>query len=150
MPPQQKSGAYGFLRKELQLDSAQIQQYQLLRDNHKKCADSIRQETIVLKDSLFQLLKQHISSDIAVQKHLTAIAQNERNLDELTFNHFKRVRAICNEQQQVKFDEVIATAIKMQAPQQHAPQHPNDGRPPRDEEPEGKPEDDNRPPPPKD
>jgi Spy/CpxP family protein refolding chaperone len=147
--PQQQGGAFNFLVKELKLDSSQIQQYQALRENHKNSADSIRQQKRKLKDSLFQLLKQHISSDVAVQQQLNAIAQNERYLDEITFNHFKQVRAICNAQQQTKFDEVIATAMRMQAPQrQHPLHHPNSGRPPRGEEPDDRPEDDNRPPPP--
>jgi hypothetical protein len=148
-PPQQQGGAFHFLVTELKLDSSQIKQYQLLRDKHKNCTDSIRKETRDLKDSLFHLLKQHHSSDIVVQQQLDAIAQNERNLDEITFKHFKQLRAMCNAQQQEKFDEVIALAMRMQAPpQQHPPHHPNDGRPPRGEYPDFRSEDDNHMPPP--
>ncbi len=145
--PQQQGGAFNFLVKELSFDSAQIKQYQGLRNNHKQTMDSIRNEMRVVKDSLFNLLKTNNSSDVIVQQKLNCIAQSERCIDEITFNHFKRVRAICNVAQQTKFDEVIATAMKMNAPQHQSPP-PRDGKPPRDEEPEGMPRDEHRPPPP--
>ncbi len=149
-PPHQQGGAFNFLVKELALDSMQIQQYQVLRNNHKNKADSIRKEVRVIKDSLFNLIKINDSSDSTIQQKLSIIALHERNLNALTFNHFKLLRAICNAEQQIKFDKVIATAVKMNAPHQDPPHHhPQNGRPPRDEEPDGRPEDDNRPPPPR-
>ena len=151
-PPHQQGGAFNFLVKELKLDSSQIKQYQSLRDNHKNKVDSIKEEIRDSKDSLFNLLKINNSNDSNVQQKLSIIALHERNLNTLTFNHFKLLRNICNTQQQIKFDEVIATAIKMSAPQHQEPpphHHLKNGRPPGDEERDGRPEDDNRPPPPR-
>ena len=143
-PPQEQRGsAFDFLVKELKLDSNQISQYSELRGIHKNSADSILTIKRETKDSLFSLLKTNSAADANVQQQLNIIAQLERNLDELTFNHFKKVRALCTAQQQVTFDEVIAKALRMQAQQKHRKPPP-----PREGEENGRPEDEHRPPPP--
>ena len=144
--PQQreKGGTFVFLVKELKLDSNQESQYSTLRNAHKASTDSIGKLRRVVKDSLFQLLKTNISTDAIVQKQLNEVAYLEKAYDEITFNHFKQVRALCNIQQQKRFDEIIGEAIKISPAQKHPP---HDRRPPEDREPNGRPEDDNRPPP---
>lgn len=143
-PIEQQGNAFVFLVKELKLDSNQIQQYTTLLNAHRASADSIKIIKRQAKESLFSLLKTSNETDANVQLQLNNIAQLERSFDEITFAHFKKVRALCNTQQQAKFDEVIATAMKMQAPQHRPP--PHDRRPPEDREQNGIPEDDNRPP----
>jgi len=41
-----------------------------------------------------------------------------------TFEHFKKVRALCNEEQKKKFDAIIKQAIGMMGQQQGRPQGP--------------------------
>ena len=136
--PPQNGGAFAFLVKELNLDSNQKNEYKKLRDQHRNSVDELRLQLKHNKDSLFDLLKISDVADANVNRKLDSIALLNRKIDEITFSHFKQVRAICNAQQQEKFDEVIAQAMQMQAPkEQHPPHHPPDGyRPPREDEPE--------------
>lgn len=119
LPHPQQGGAFRFLVKELKLDSVQIKNYEVLRDKHKNSVDSIKNATRELKDSLFNLIKTNSSSDEIVQQKLNKIAAAQKEIDAITFNHFKQVRLICNVTQQQKFDEIIAQALKMTAPQMH-------------------------------
>ncbi len=139
LPPPQNGGAFAFLVKELALDSNQKNEYQKLRDRHRISVEGLRMQLKNDKDSLFNLLKFSNVTDVNVHQKLDSIAFLNRKIDEITFSHFKQVRAICNPQQQIKFDEVIAQAMQMQAPKQENPHHrppPNGDRPPRGDEPE--------------
>lgn len=133
LQPQQKGSAFLFLVNELKLDSNQVALYSALRDAHKTSADSINILKREAKDALFNLLKTNNVNDSNVQQQLSAISQIEKSLDEITFSHFKAVRTLCSVQQQTKFDEVIATALRMQAPRHHRPP-PHDRRPPQEGE----------------
>jgi Spy/CpxP family protein refolding chaperone len=139
LPPPQNGGAFGFLVKELALDSNQKNEYQKLRDQHRNSVEGLRTQLKNNKDSLFNLLKKSNVTDENVHPKLDSIASLNRKIDEITFIHFKQVRAICNPQQQMKFDEVIAQAMQIQAPKQEPSHHsppPNKDRLPREEEPE--------------
>lgn len=139
LPPQQNGGAFGFLVKELALDSNQKKEYQKLRDQHRNSVEGLLMQLKNNKDSLFDLLKISNVADSNVHQKLDSIASLNRKIDEITFSHFKQIRAICNPQQQIKFDEVISEAMRMQAPRQRHPHHPpstNGEKPPRDDEPE--------------
>ncbi|MFY7963651.1 MAG: hypothetical protein ACOVO1_02035 [Chitinophagaceae bacterium] len=63
------------------------------------------------------------------------MASINKKIDEITFAHFKEVRAICNAQHKKKFDEIIVKALKMQARKgsRHRPPPMEEGRPPREE-----------------
>jgi hypothetical protein len=152
-PPPPKNGgkAFDFLVKELALDNNQIAQYTILRNEHKNTADSILQLIKTAKDSLFNCLKQENIAQNTVEKYLDNIATNERNINEVTFTHFKKLRNICTASQQAKFDTVISIALKMQAPPRNHPPHrfKGDNPPNNRQKKEEQEEDDNFPPPPR-
>lgn len=141
-PPHKKEqagGAFEFLVKELQLDSAQIAKYTTLKDEHHEKADSLSEEKRRMKDLFFGLMKTKEFPDEEVQKKLDTIAIIDRTLDKVTFAHFKKLRAICNSQQQLKFDSIIMDVLHSQKPprpeehENHPPPHHNmdgDGPPP--------------------
>ena len=121
--PPPNGGAFGFLVKELALDANQKNQYQKLRDQHRNSVEGLRTQLKNTKDSLFDLLKKSNVTDVNVHQKLDFIASLNSKIDEITFSHFKQVRAICNPQQQLKFDEVIAQAMQIQAPKQQPSHH---------------------------
>lgn len=135
LPPPQNGGAFGFLVNELALDANQKNEYQKLRDQHRNIVEGLRMQLKNNKDSLFDLLKKSDVTDENVHQKLDSIASINRKIDEITFAHFKQVRTICNIQQQMKFDEVIAQAMEIQAPKQEPSHHhplPNGYRLPRE------------------
>ena len=46
-------------------------------------------------------------------------AAQQARLDILPFEHFKKVRALCTTEQQIKFDQIIEQVMQMLAPPQN-------------------------------
>lgn len=139
LPPRQViGGPFNFIVKELAMDSAQIAAYTLLRDEHQKSMDSLREATRVAKDALFDLLQQPNVSDTILQHALNEVGEKEMLFDKKVFLHFQKVRLLCkSDDQQKKFDSIIKEAMRMGG----AGQQRREGPPPNDR-------DGRRPPPP--
>lgn len=143
--PEPKGSPREFLSKELSFDTKQQAQLETLVTEHRSAAEKIRPEIRKAKEAFFELIKQPGVSDsdrLAAAK--TVSAQTEA-LDILTFDHFKKIRALCTPGQQQKFDAIIHDVIRMLG-QQRPPMRPGGGMqgpPPPGEGPEGQ-----RPPPP--
>lgn len=151
-PPQQQTGGpFAFLVKELALDSAQTLAYSKIRNEHQQQVESYRGEIRKSKDALFDLLKGTNSNDSSLEIALNTIAEKEKAFDKVVFLHFQKVRALCNEKQQQKFDEIIQQALRMMpaANQQRQGPHPRREGEKQGQEPQGPPRDgdDRRPPP---
>ncbi len=164
-PPQQQGGGgpFAFLVKELSFDSVQVIAYRKLRDEHQKDVEGYRKEMREAKDALFALLKEPSTNEGSLQNALNNIGEKEKNFDRIVFMHFQKVRALCTEVQQKKFDEVIQEALRMvpSGPQRQGPPPRREGDmgkdgppPPGSEDNPGPPPpgkaDGNRPPPPQD
>ena len=153
-PPRNNGGnTADFLIKELKLDSAQQKLYQQLREEHRDQLEKLKEETRNAKDAFFNLLNKDAVSESDLQTAAANAATKQQQIDIITFNHFKKVRGICTDEQKKKFDAIIQEALRMQgpgAPDQHHGPPPTDGRngppPPGDRMGDGPPND--RPPPP--
>ena len=134
-----------FLINALTLNTQQQQQLEVFRQEHKDAVEPLREQLKVAKKKLFNLLKQTIVTDSAKQiatKNISAITQQ---IDVVTFDHFKKARAICTPEQQKKFDEIIEEVTNI-ITNPRPPRRENDSegdRPPHDK-PDG-----DRPPPPR-
>ena len=151
-PLQQPPAAY--LVKTLGFDETQKNAYRQLVKEHRSAADSLKNEIGKAKDDFYSLLQQPAVTDaekIAAAKNISLLTEK---MDLVTFDHFKKVRSICNTEQQRKFDAVITEVMHMigrpgqgppaqdgphRGPNADGPPPPaeRDGRPPL--EPEGPP-----------
>ena len=138
LPPPQGGGneVFEFLTHELNLDSVQQQAYSKMRDEHRAGAKLLQDSIRKAKDALFALLKQQNTADSVIAVYSRKAADAGQALDELTFRHFQKLRAICNAAQQEKFDKIIQDALRMMRPprRQGPPpppgmHHPEDGPP---------------------
>lgn len=115
-PPLRQEQVFEFVSNELKLDSVQKEAYKKLRDEHqagqKPLQDSIRKA----KDALFSLLEQGNVADSMLQSYSKRAAEAEQQLDLLTFKHFQKLRAICDPEQQKKFDSIIKDVLRRMAP----------------------------------
>ena len=134
-PPTPKGTPQEFLVKELQLDAKQQDELNVLVKEHRQAAEQLRVKTREAKEQLFDLLKQPVATDSTKQAAAKAVSATTEELDLLTLNHFQKVRAICNAEQQKKFDAIINEVVRMMAqprppmpPGQH-PQGPPPGGP---------------------
>ncbi|MEK7225932.1 MAG: hypothetical protein AAB221_09645 [Bacteroidota bacterium] len=112
-PLQPKGAPNEFLIKELKLDSAQQLQLDVLVKEHRQAAEQIRGKVRIAKDSLFDLVKDSNATDSAKQTAAAACSKLTEQLDVLTVNHFQKIRALCNTEQQQIFDKIIHDVTRM-------------------------------------
>ncbi|MEI8279910.1 MAG: hypothetical protein WCG87_09115 [Bacteroidota bacterium] len=138
-PPQPAGGGRGsveeFLTRELKLNEQQQQQYEVLRKEHHEGVVHYDELGKELKDRYFAMLHDSHTDSALVKQLADSIADTRKNIELITFYHFKKVRAICTtDEQKKKFDEVIGEALKSMdhGPRKGpgGPQGPPDGPPP--------------------
>ncbi len=133
-PPQPQGAAFEFLTHELKLDAAQQEAYAKLRDEHRDGQRQIQDSIRKAKDEFFALLKQPNVPDSLVKQYSLRAVEASQRLDEYTFRHFQKLRAICSPEQQKRFDEVIQDALRRMGPpgRQGSPpgMRPGEGPPP--------------------
>ncbi len=93
-----------FLADELGLTGEQLNKFDTLKKEHHEGVQKIMTQTKELKDELFECIKK---GDDAKAKDLAEkLSENNKAMELLTYEHFKEVRSICNEEQKVKFDRI--------------------------------------------
>jgi len=107
-------GALEYLTKELKLSDAQQQQFKALRDEHRASHKTLRKKRKKLHDDFFDALKGNDS--LLVDRLADSIAAFQKVQELSTFYHFKKIRAICREEQKKKFDELIKETMMKMAP----------------------------------
>jgi periplasmic protein CpxP/Spy len=112
-PPQQPGGqVFEFLTSELKLDSVQQLTYKKLREEHQLQTRPFQDSIGKAKDSFFVLLKEENVAEIKIKEYSKRIGDLEQQRDVFTFKHFQKLRAICNKEQQIKFDSIIQKVLR--------------------------------------
>ena len=124
--PPAPGAVFEFVSKELQLDSLQREAYGKLRDEHQAGQRSIKDSIRKVKDAFFALLSQSNVADSVVQTAARKASETESQLEVLTFRHFQKVRALCNPDQQKKFDTIIQDVLRRMAPRRGRPGQPGE------------------------
>ncbi|MCB9232716.1 MAG: periplasmic heavy metal sensor [Bacteroidia bacterium] len=122
-------GPGGFLDDQLNFDHQQREQHAALRQEHFHESRKILREIEDEKEQMMDLFSQENALQSA-SMHAEHIGQLQTQLEILTFNHFMKIRNICNEEQKPTFDLVIRDAIRRGPPPGgpgHGPHGP--GRP---------------------
>jgi Spy/CpxP family protein refolding chaperone len=120
-----------FLAAKLNFSKSQKKAYFDLARNHNDTAQKIRQQIKVDKDVFFQLLQSDSIIDSARNRAAVKVSLSIQSLDILTFEHFKKVRALCTEEQKPKFDELIQQMVRsVNSPQQGPQPAIKEGMPP--------------------
>lgn len=107
---------FEFLTHELKLDSAQQETYKKLRDEHQAVQKPLQDSIRSAKDAFFALLQQSNVPDSMLKAYSNKASAAVEQLDMLTFRHFQKLRAICNAEQQKKFDTIIQDVLRRMAP----------------------------------
>jgi len=131
LPPGQ-ANTKNFIIKQLQFDESQQQVYTELVQQHRENVAAVQIQLRQAKDAFFDSISNPETTHTQVDSLSAHIAAYERKLDMITYEHFKKVRAICNNQQKTKFDNIIRQALQMMGPGGGRPQNPppqgQDGR----------------------
>ena len=137
-PPQPGGQVFEFITEELKLDSAQQLTYKKLREEHQSAVRPLQDSIHKAKDSFFDLLQQENIAETTIQEYSKKIGELEQQRDVFTFKHFQKLRAVCNREQQTKFDKIIQDVLR----RMNGPKRPPGSPPP------GMDREERRPPPP--
>ena len=97
---------------ELNFSTEQVKQFEALREEHHKAIEKLMDDGHTLRDNFFELLKSDSVDQNLVTEKGSAIAANQQGIELATFNHFQKVRSICNAEQKKHFDEIINEVLK--------------------------------------
>jgi Spy/CpxP family protein refolding chaperone len=115
-PPHERNDVFEHLTHELKLSEQQRNQYDQLRKEHHAAMESLQEKGRATHDHFFALLQNKSADSTLVSKLADSISNNQKQIELVTFYHFQKVRAICNPEQQKKFDEIIDDALQMMFP----------------------------------
>lgn len=125
-PPPPDGRAY--LKEQLKLSDAQMETVDKIREAHVSQIRKIREDMKGLKDKLFSNLRNPEADTNTIKDITKQIGSIEAQVDIITYDNFREVRKICNDEQKKKFDEIILDVLRMGAPP--PPGQPNGMRPP--------------------
>ena len=113
-PPNGEKAA-DFLLEQLQFSEQQLNEFEILKKQHRSAVDSLREIEKEIHQLFFDNLKIEKQDTAKVNELAKAIANNQTQIELVTFKHFKQVRNLCNDKQKVKFDEIIHEVLKRMA-----------------------------------
>ena len=138
-----------YLIRKTGMDSVQKIKYYELVKQHRNYTRRLKDDLTLARETYFSFLGKNVS-DSSKQLALQEMNSINSELSVITFDHFTNVRALCNKEQQVKFDDAIEEVLNMMAgpppPSKRRPggkplhegppphERPQDGPPEMDEE----------------
>src|SRR5689334_11787394 len=125
--PKGREGASDFIVTALKLDGQQRDQFFELRREHQEITRRIHDEDRRLHDQYFALLKTDHPDQRLADSISSQIGEQRSRLEAATFDHFRKLRNLCREDQKKLFDQTINEITRMMGPKGPPP-----GGPPRD------------------
>lgn len=110
MPP---GGPKSYIIKELDFNEQQIREYEELVSEHRRMMRDTREEIRALKKRLYSSLAGSEPGSSEVNELTRMIADKVAYMEEQTFEHFRKVKALCSDRQKQKFDKIIDRVIDM-------------------------------------
>ncbi|MFY0608487.1 MAG: Spy/CpxP family protein refolding chaperone [Cyclobacteriaceae bacterium] len=124
-----------FMQNKLKLTDDQKDQMKALRKSHFAEVKGLEKKIFKARKRVYQKNKEQAPIS-EVSEELAMIGNIQSRIDSLTYVHFMELRAVCNEDQQEAFNELLADIIrkglggKMPPPRGNRPEGQNE-RPPR-------------------
>ena len=122
--PRGQASTKAFIVTQLGLNASQQQTYEQLVQQHRQNVGIIQEELRGAKDAFFNSVAHPETTQAQLDALSSNIANYQKELDMLTYQHFKKVRALCNDEQKVKFDNIIKQVMRMMGPAGGRPQGP--------------------------
>ena len=106
-----QNGMYTTLQKDVGFSKAQLDQYQVLRNQQRDTIKPLFNDLRKAKETFYGLIYSSDVSDSLLNSDVDLIAQKQKELDLKMFNHFKNVRNLCTPDQLQKFDSTIKKVV---------------------------------------
>jgi periplasmic protein CpxP/Spy len=95
------------MTRELSLNPQQVTAVTALVEENSKKIQTLFGSLQNSKDSLYKNFGQSAMPDSLLAKHTATIGDHIQQLDSMQYRYFQKIRALCNENQQKKFDELL-------------------------------------------
>ncbi len=124
-PPRHDGGPAKKIINDLNLSATQTAEFEKLKEQHHSSMLELQKKGRELRDEFFELLKQEHPDPTQITEKAGAIAENQKQIEMITFSHFESVRKMCSPEQKKKFDEMIGDILrKMSGPPPGEDKHP--------------------------
>ena len=112
-PPEPREGGDPgkYIVEKLKFTEQQQTEFNKLREAHHDSIEVLQAEGKKLRKSFFDGLKsdsEFRSKDSIANK----IAENQKQIELVTFNHFEKVKKLCKPEQKMKFNDIIQDVIE--------------------------------------
>lgn len=91
----------------LKLNKDQVLQFENLKDEHRKQTEDLQFASKKLHDEYFGLLKSDTPDTVKASQLLVELGKNQQQLDKVTFEHFRKIKDICDKDQKQLFNIFI-------------------------------------------
>lgn len=112
MYPPLNHGPGDFITNELQFSEAQKKSFDELRHAHHEAIEKLKEDGHVLRETFFNNLKKDSVDENEVKNQSQLIADNQKQIEFVTFRHFQEVRKLCDDRQKKHFDEIIQDVLR--------------------------------------
>lgn len=124
MPPPPGEGPRQLIIDRLHFDDAQQKQYQLLIDEHRKKTNELHEASRGMHNDLYSLLKAEPADKAKADSIMLQIADNQKAIENLNFDHFQKIKAICKPDQIEDFNELADELAELFGPKGPPPPRP--------------------------
>lgn len=102
-----------WMANELKFDDKQKEAHKKMKEAHFATLKPVFDSITSYRSNLYGLLKDSVINDSLANYYIKSIGEKNSLISQYTFEHFKRLRAICNPgEQQNKFDSVVQKIVK--------------------------------------
>lgn len=105
MPPHE--GPSARIKEDLGLTDEQMKTFEVLKTEHQQAMRDLHEQGRNLRDRYFELLRLDAVDSSAKSDLEKSISENQVQVEQVTFEHFRKVRELCEGDQKKKFDAVI-------------------------------------------
>ena len=100
------------LKKDVKFTAEQLEHYSTLKQRQRDIAKPMWESMRKSKDSLFSLLSDDTITDSTVEKITAGISQKQQALDQMSFRHYRALRAICEPSQLPAYDSMLVRLFR--------------------------------------
>jgi protein CpxP len=112
-----------FLMHELKFSKEQEQHYLELQRELTDSIEPIRERERQIHDRFFDMMHATTPDSALVASTIDSMGHIRAQLEYFTFIHFRQVRALCNTEQQQRFDRIITETMRRMGPRPSGPRH---------------------------
>ncbi len=118
--PPRGEGPKKIIIERLNFDAEQQKQYELIIQDHRGKMHELNKNSRELHDELYSLLTNNTIYKVKADSIILNISENQKALDNLNFDHFQKIKAICKDKQLENFNGLVRDLTHLFAPQ-HGP-----------------------------